>query len=94
MRLFSFAKMALSRFEYVKKFELSDELLRGCWIVVRIDGKAFHKFSDTHQFVKPNDKRALDLMNHSARIVMKVSSIGPRGLGISFVVVVLIFLSD
>ena len=31
--------MALSRFEYVKKFEKDDSLLRDCWIVVRIDGK-------------------------------------------------------
>ena len=29
-------RMALSRFEYVKKFERNDELLRGCWIVIRI----------------------------------------------------------
>ena len=32
-------RMALSRFEYVKKFEKDDSLLRDCWIVVRIDGK-------------------------------------------------------
>lgn len=63
-------RMALSRFEYVKKFEQGDELLRGCWIVVRIDGKGFHKFSDKHDFTKPNDKRALDLMNASAKHVM------------------------
>ena len=31
--------MALSRFEYVKKFEADDSLLRDTWIVVRIDGK-------------------------------------------------------
>ncbi len=63
--------MALSRFEYVKKFEQSDELLRGCWIVVRLDGKGFHKFSDKHNFQKPNDKRALDLMSEAAKTVMK-----------------------
>jgi len=64
-------RMALSRFEYVKKFERNDELLRGCWIVIRIDGKGFHKFSDQHNFVKPNDKRSLDLMSKCAKVVMK-----------------------
>ena len=67
----SSTKMALSRFEYVKKFEQSDDLLRGCWIVVRIDGKGFHKFSDQHNFIKPNDKRSLDLMSQCAKVVMK-----------------------
>jgi len=73
-RYFSCAKplkMALSRFEYVKKFELDDKLVPECWIVVRLDGKGFSKFSDLHNFVKPNDKRALDLMNHSAKKVFK-----------------------
>ena len=27
-------------------------------------------FSDTHGFIKPNDERALQLMDHSARTVM------------------------
>jgi len=63
--------MALSRFEYVKKFEADDSLLRECWIVVRIDGKGFHKFSSKHDFEKPNDKKALDLMNTCAKVVIK-----------------------
>ena len=37
-----------------------------CWIVVRLDGKGFHKFSDVHKFAKPNEKPALDLMNKCA----------------------------
>eukprot|EP00798_Chlamydomonas_sp_ICE-L_P018704 gene18704-25227_t len=64
-------RMALSKYEYVKKFELDDTLLPGCWIVVRIDGKGFTKFCDAHQFEKPNDKRGLDLMDTSARAVMQ-----------------------
>ncbi|XP_063239699.1 probable tRNA(His) guanylyltransferase [Bacillus rossius redtenbacheri] len=64
-------KMAKSKFEYVKGFELGDKCLPGCWIVVRLDGKCFHKFADTHEFVKPNDERALKLMNHAASVVMK-----------------------
>lgn len=62
--------MAKSRFEYVKQFELSDALLPHCWIVVRIDGRAFTKFAQAHGFEKPNDERALRLMNASAQAVM------------------------
>ena len=35
--------MALSRFAYVRDFELSDQLLPGTFILLRIDGHAFHK---------------------------------------------------
>lgn len=48
--------MACSRFEYVKTFEQDDSILPNVWIVVRIDGKKFHKFSKTHNFEKPNDE--------------------------------------
>jgi len=68
--LFSTNKMAKSKFEYVRKFELDDRLLPNAWIVVRIDGKGFHKFSDDHEFAKPNDVPALNLMNKCARAVM------------------------
>lgn len=63
-------KMAKSSFEYVKNFELDDTLLPNCWIVVRLDGKCFHKFSDDHNFAKPNDSRGLKLMNYAAFSVM------------------------
>jgi len=66
----SSAQMAKSKFEYVRGFETDDKLLRNCWIVVRIDGKGFHKFSDEHNFDKPNDMNALNLMNKCARAVM------------------------
>lgn len=49
---------------------MEDKLLSNSWIVVRIDGKGFHKFSDDHGFEKPNDMRALNLMNRCARAVM------------------------
>ncbi|XP_067939586.1 probable tRNA(His) guanylyltransferase [Watersipora subatra] len=58
--------MAKSRFEYVRKFETLDSCLLNTWIVVRVDGKGFHKFSDRHEFTKPNDDRALNLMNDCA----------------------------
>ncbi|KNE56537.1 hypothetical protein AMAG_02337 [Allomyces macrogynus ATCC 38327] len=63
--------MARSKYEYVKAFEREDKLLPNTWIVVRVDGKGFHKFTKEHQFIKPNDVTALQLMNHAASAVMK-----------------------
>lgn len=63
--------MANSRFEYVKSYEQPDTLQKNCWIVIRIDGKGFHKFCDVHKFVKPNDERGLNLMNLAAVHVMQ-----------------------
>lgn len=47
--------MANSKYEYVKQFELPNILLPSTYIVVRIDGKGFHKFTDFYKFKKPND---------------------------------------
>lgn len=63
--------MAKSKFEYVRTFESEDYLIPNCWIVVRIDGKSFHKFSKKHDFAKPNDPRALGLMNKAASVVLE-----------------------
>ncbi|XP_050079724.1 probable tRNA(His) guanylyltransferase [Anopheles maculipalpis] len=63
--------MALSRFEYVKQFEAEEKLLPNSWIVVRIDGKGFHRFCNVHSFTKPNDLDALQLMNLAAMTVMQ-----------------------
>ncbi|KAI5478761.1 tRNA(His) guanylyltransferase [Pseudohyphozyma bogoriensis] len=62
--------MANSQYAYVRKFELPDALLPTSFLVLRIDGKGFHKFSAAHNFEKPNDKKALDLMNAAARRMM------------------------
>ncbi|KAK3341344.1 Thg1 C terminal domain-containing protein [Lasiosphaeria hispida] len=62
--------MANSKFEYVKQFEQPDQLLPNTWIVVRIDGRGFTKFSAKYSWEKPNDKTALDLMNAAARAVV------------------------
>ena len=35
--------MAKSKFEYVKGFELNDALMPETYLVVRIDGRGFHK---------------------------------------------------
>ena len=44
--------MAKSRFEYVRQFEGDDTCLPACWIVVRIDGKAFHRWAGK----RPSDR--------------------------------------
>ncbi|KAH6657748.1 tRNA guanylyltransferase [Truncatella angustata] len=62
--------MANSRFEYVKAFEQTDYLLPNTWVVVRIDGRGFTKLCAKYNFEKPNDRRALDLMNGAAKAVM------------------------
>uniref|UniRef100_A0A0B6ZC82 tRNA(His) guanylyltransferase n=2 Tax=Arion vulgaris TaxID=1028688 RepID=A0A0B6ZC82_9EUPU len=67
---FSTQKMAKSKFEYVKQFESDDPCLNNCWIVVRIDGKTFHKFTDVHNYEKPNDDRGLSLMTRAAQSVL------------------------
>lgn len=35
--------MAKSRFEYVRNFELPDPVLPNVFMVVRVDGRAFHR---------------------------------------------------
>ncbi|XP_033948722.1 probable tRNA(His) guanylyltransferase isoform X1 [Pseudochaenichthys georgianus] len=65
------SNMAKSKFEYVRNFETDDTCLRNCYIVVRLDGRNFHKFTEQHKFAKPNDNRALGLMSRSARSVME-----------------------
>ncbi|KAK6458366.1 Thg1 C terminal domain-containing protein [Scheffersomyces xylosifermentans] len=62
--------MANSRFEYVKQFEREHHLLPDTYIVIRVDGKGFHKFSEEYKFDKPNDLRALQVMNRAAQAVM------------------------
>ncbi|CAN6455812.1 unnamed protein product [Victoria cruziana] len=63
--------MANSRYEYVKSFEVHEKLLPSTWIVVRIDGCHFHRFSDVHEFEKPNDENALKLMNSCALAMLE-----------------------
>ncbi|CAH0380617.1 unnamed protein product [Bemisia tabaci] len=71
LRNFSSSVMAKSKFEYVKGFEEDRKCLPNCWIVVRIDGRSFTRFSDVHKFEKPNDRRALELMTRAASYVME-----------------------
>ncbi|QPC75409.1 hypothetical protein HYE68_006161 [Fusarium pseudograminearum] len=78
--------MANSKFEYVRNFETTDALMPNTWIVVRIDGRGFTKYIQPcwtmrikltglrmcakYAFEKPNDRRALDLMNTAAKAVV------------------------
>jgi len=63
--------MAGSKFEYVRHFEADDALLRDTFIVVRVDGRGFSRFTAAHGFAKPNDVRGLALMNACAAAVMR-----------------------
>jgi len=65
--------MAHTRFEYVRKFEQvsEDVCLLNTFMVVRVDGRAFSNFTKNHNMVKPNDPRALAVMNDAAATVVK-----------------------
>ncbi|KGN48418.1 tRNA(His) guanylyltransferase 1 isoform X1 [Cucumis sativus] len=66
--------MANSKYEYVKLFEVDDEVMLPNLIVVRVDGLDFRRFSEVHGFVKPNDEKALELMNCCAMATMEMFS--------------------
>jgi tRNA(His) guanylyltransferase len=55
--------MSKSRYEYVRNFEIIDPCLKETYIVVRLDGKGFHEFSQKNNFDKPNDIKALQVIN-------------------------------
>ncbi len=109
-------RMAGSKYEHVKQYELEDRLLPGTFIVIRVDGKGFtrcalptqqqggsreaerrcvrtsaprrpsapstfmRRFSELHGFAKPNDKRALDLMDACAKVQQLTLEAGRRTL--------------
>ncbi|KAK3672788.1 tRNA-His guanylyltransferase [Recurvomyces mirabilis] len=63
--------MANSEYEYVRHFEQWDPSPPSNWIVVRIDGRGFTKLCKKYDFAKPNDRRAIDLMNAAAVEVVR-----------------------
>lgn len=63
--------MANSDYQYVRNYEQADALPPSNWIVIRIDGRGFSKLTKKYKFEKPNDRRALDLMNAAAVEVVK-----------------------
>jgi tRNA(His) guanylyltransferase len=63
--------MANTEFGYVRNFEQFDALPLSNWLVIRIDGRGFSKLTSKYHFTKPNDIRALKLMNAAATQVLK-----------------------
>ena len=63
--------MSNSKFEYVKSFENQQTLLKNTYIVVRIDGKGFTKFTDSHQYEKPNEIKGIKIMLLAGLSVME-----------------------
>ncbi|KAG8212889.1 tRNAHis guanylyltransferase-domain-containing protein [Butyriboletus roseoflavus] len=59
-----------SKYAFVRNFELPDPLPPGCFLVCRLCGHPFHRVSEEHAFTKPNDERALQLMDHAAKHLM------------------------
>lgn len=70
-KLICTSAMSKSKFEYVRDYETDNKCLQNCWIVLRLDGKGFHKFTDLHKFEKPNDKNGLDLMTRAGASVLE-----------------------
>ena len=54
----------------MKNFEDNQQVIPQVYIVVRIDGRGFTKFCDLHEFEKPNDYKAVDVMNQAAEYVV------------------------
>ncbi|XP_031124627.1 tRNA(His) guanylyltransferase 1-like isoform X1 [Ipomoea triloba] len=63
--------MANSKYEYVKSFEVEDEVMVPNIIVVRVDGRDFGRFSEAHEFDKPYDAKALHLMNACSTTILE-----------------------
>ncbi|KAG6787295.1 hypothetical protein POTOM_008934 [Populus tomentosa] len=57
--------------DYIRSFLFESKLMASTWIVIRIDGCHFHRFSEVHDFEKPNDEQALNLMNSCAVAVLQ-----------------------
>lgn len=64
------------RYEYVRQFEKNERLLQNTWMVIRLDGRGFTKLTARYNFQKPNDERALRLMNEAAmNVVMELPDV-------------------
>lgn len=63
--------MAKSKFEYVRNFEQPDPVLPNTFMVLRLDGRGFHRFTAMHNYEKPNDDKGIRLMNKCAECVME-----------------------
>lgn len=63
--------MANTQYAYVRTHELPDPVPPSNFIVIRLDGRAFTKLCSKYNFAKPNDLRALELMNAAAVEVVR-----------------------
>ncbi|KRZ26666.1 Phosphatidylinositol 4-phosphate 3-kinase C2 domain-containing subunit beta, partial [Trichinella pseudospiralis] len=63
-------QMANTKWAYVRKFEQAEICLMNTWIVVRLDGCSFRRFTAEHRFEKPNDIAGLRLMSSAAKSVL------------------------
>jgi tRNA(His) guanylyltransferase len=63
--------MAGSKYEYVRSFESDDALLPSTFVVVRVDGRAFTRFTEEHGWLKPTDSRGVCLMTACALEVLR-----------------------
>ena len=63
--------MANTQYAYVRTHELPDPVPPSNFIVIRLDGRAFTKLCSKYDFAKPNDLRALELMNAAAVEVVR-----------------------
>ena len=60
-----------SKYNYVRLFEQEMLLMQKTYIIIRVDGKNFKKFTKAHDFEKPNDMRGINAMNSAAEFCMK-----------------------
>ena len=82
------SRMAKSKFEYVRKFEQNDACLLNTWIVVRLDGKCFHRCEITglHGGIQRITTFDVDLLIYTvqcsepARCIMPIPSPHPSSL--------------
>lgn len=65
------ALVSKTKYDYVKDFEREESCLPNCWIVVRIDGRNFFQFTETHKFAKPNDISAVELSSCAATTILE-----------------------
>ncbi|KAF2858247.1 tRNAHis guanylyltransferase [Piedraia hortae CBS 480.64] len=63
--------MANSSYAYVRAFESPDSLPLGNIIAIRLDGRGFTSLTKKYHFTKPNDARALNLMNSCAASLLR-----------------------
>ncbi|GJS56896.1 tRNA(His) guanylyltransferase 1-like protein isoform X1 [Tanacetum coccineum] len=57
--------------KHLNKWRVEHQMKQDRWIVIRIDGCSFSRFTEVHEFEKPTDEQALTLMNSCAMAVLE-----------------------